>query len=353
MSRTLVFHVGDRKTGTTSIQHVLDNDLHTAPKTVLQRIKEPMISHTLWAPKHRAHQADKWARLNKKLNASRADHVIVSDENFERCAPDELRDAIDTHLPAARDRQLRVVAYVRPHADRILSSYIQRFKHGHFTKDLGAFHVYTRERGEFMYAPRFGQWREVFGDQFTLRPMIRTALHGQDAVTDFLQLVTGQDVEVREHAAEQNTALSVQELAEMSVFLDTFEQELAHVSGIEPLKKKIRRAIITQFSGQGDKLRLHASLYEEIQNIYHADAEALDRTFFDAAPVLSQALDSYAAKTVSIPAKVDPLTGVSEQRRQLIQGFAVGLCARIANKRRAVLKELEKGSFQKWPDTAL
>ena len=54
-----------------------------------------------------------------------------------------------------------------------LSAYMQRTKAGMFQGDMETFFARTQGENLLHYAPRFDRWRDVFGDRFTLRPMIR------------------------------------------------------------------------------------------------------------------------------------------------------------------------------------
>ncbi|MFN7177900.1 MAG: hypothetical protein ACK4MX_13620, partial [Thermaurantiacus sp.] len=126
-----------------------------------------------------------FARIARALARSEAEAGILSAEEFEAVPPAVLRARIARHFPDLMDR-LRIVAYVRPHAERLVASHVELVKVGRFLGTLEEYFERTLENRRFIYTPRFEAWRDAFGDDFVLRPMVPGALDGDDVVTDFL-----------------------------------------------------------------------------------------------------------------------------------------------------------------------
>jgi hypothetical protein len=167
-------------------------------------------------------------------------------------------------------------------------------------------HARTQQRDRFLYAPRFRAWREVFGPRFTLRPMIRERLKGQDVVQDFLDFaLKGAAFEVT-GAPPSNESLCLEDLAMLR------EAHLAIAPGERRGKAlDIQSAFGWAFSrllserprGRRTRLRMARGLAAEVMEMYAADAAALDAEFFDGTP-MSDALAGALDKAVEAPQSV-------------------------------------------------
>jgi len=121
-------------------------------------------------------------------------------------------EAIDAHMPGLKSR-IRLIAYVRPHAERLLAGFAERTKLGTFGGTLEELHLAFSETGILDYARRFRKWREVFGDAFTLRPMIARELTNNDVVHDFLNFVAQGGEFSISGSTRVNESLSLEDLA--------------------------------------------------------------------------------------------------------------------------------------------
>lgn len=305
----IVFHLGDCKTGTTSVQGVLASGSWSAPGNAIvypARFNHIPLAKTLSVPAEKPKEAARFAAVREAFAKSDATHGVISAEHFEFVNPDELARAIETHLGAYAGR-IRLVAYVRPHADRLVSTFAERAKKGLFMGSLEDMHESLAADRLLFYTPRFQRWRSLFGDAFTLRPFVRDRLWQGDVVQDFFKYVMGEGEFEITRPTDRNESLSVQDIAMMRAVHAMIRKRhrgqkmrqtqqalgwyMADLLGQAPLKK-------------GTKPRLHRDLVARVVDAYAEDAAALDAAFFDGAP-LSRALASAAEKAVELPQSYD------------------------------------------------
>jgi hypothetical protein len=330
MPKSIIFHIGDRKTGTTSIQRALKMKAHDLPDTELELIQAYRISQTLWNAGDAAHYNDKWKNVSGRIARSRARTVIISDENFELASAASLRNAIEQFVPDTEYDSLQVMAYVRPHADRVLSSYVQRFKHGTVQVAPADFHAKTLAEGEFLYAPRFQQWHEVFGPRFKLKAMIREHLFRNDVVADFLKEITGKDAfTLNDSLRDSNVSPSVEEMMEMEVFHDAYRKKVAERPDLRSIRLPITRTLLKNVSGAGTPFRLARPLVEQIVRDYEEDARETDLQFFGGAPLLSKTLAAAHGKSMDHPISITPQDHLTEKRIEEIREWTANAIGKI------------------------
>mgnify|MGYP001085552281 CR=1 FL=1 len=302
MVQKIVFHLGDYKTGSTSIQRaLLSKSLQCETRSVAYptQLNHRAVSLSLSRKREFPHRAKRFGALAGKIRAAKADTVVVSDESFEEVSPRALQQALEDHMPDLIDR-VHLISYVRPHAERILSSYTQSMKLGFVTGGLDAFHKQTLKRQRYLYTPRFSKWREVFQDRFTLRPMVRAHLYNQDVVGDFFHYLLDQAPFQIEAQPTSNPALSVAHLAMLRAFHRRGNKNAAGTENKTRGKATWHLARMLEEITQPDaeKLQLHHSLAEEIVAAYTEDARALDAAFFDQ-PIMASALTASADKAIA------------------------------------------------------
>lgn len=307
MINDIVIHLGDTKTGSTSIQKALVAKAYDIPgKTLLYPTmnNHVALAKTLTLERRFSEREKRFTRVYGAFKASDADYGIVSAEHFQFVDPHVLNEAIESYWPGLRDR-IRLVAYVRPHASKILSTFSERVKLGAGIETLEDFIDLMSEKRAFDYADRFAAWRQVFGARFTLRPFIRDRLYKRDAVQDFFRYVLGGDgFEITEEIAA-NSSLTVSQLAllrEMHGYISRRAKEKGKKGGqFKEAQGSVGRVMAEYMRdnalGQdGLKVRIPASKAAFIKERYAADAAALDRAFFDGAP-MSEDLEKVGSNT--------------------------------------------------------
>ena len=323
MVQDIVFHLGDCKTGTTSIQSVLASGGVKSEAEILYtaRFNHIPLAKTLSDENATSQRKARFLKLRRALAKSDAPHAVVSAEHFEFVDPEALDAALRQYMPGMRDR-IRLIAYVRPHADRLVSTFAERAKKGGFMKDMPALHKRLLENGALMYTPRFEKWREIFGDRFTLRPFVRTQMVEGDVVQDFLSYVLGSRSFDVTQPMGQNESLSVSDIAMMRFMhkilrkmdVDLRDQQQSLGWFMSDYLAALPRV-------EGEKPRLHAGLAQKIVKAYREDAAALDAAFFDGTP-MSDALEAAPSKAVEQAQSFDPEDHFTEAELRRLTAIA-------------------------------
>lgn len=303
MHPRLVFHTGSFKGGSTAIQSALaSKSCDCAGCSILYpgispkegpektRGQHGSLADALLPSKTKRRRKHKqFSRVADHMRTIGADVTVISAEKFEYVDPRALEACIREYFPDFADH-VRIVFYVRPHAERLISGYAERVKHGLFLGDLEELHRKTRtlnrphQRG-FFYHPRLRQWRDVFGSRLTVRPMIRDLLFRSDVVADFFQQILDDRPFSLAPAAAKNSSPTLEDLAVVRHFHLT-----ARDLGLPPRLQerfglKLAQALTSPAHPGGTRLALHRSLAEDVLATYHEDAAALDRDFFTDSPM--------------------------------------------------------------------
>jgi hypothetical protein len=345
MVSEIVIHLGDCKTGTTALQSVLAGGLARAQDG--RRILYPTqfnhmplaksISGLKGDADQARYRAPRWSEVARALRASDATWGILSAEHFEFAPPQAVQAALDEFLPGWRGRT-RLVAYVRPHPERIVSAYAESLKKTGQPLPMDRF-LRSREKGGaegaglYGFHPRFTAWRTTFGDAFTLRPYIRDRLAGRDVVTDFLDWLGGPDSFTFQRGSQDNQALGLADLALMRLMHERVLAALPATARGGPSTRnaalhKARMQLGWNFApflnaraaglapgpdqsgggNSGGRLRMDRALYDRVVAQYRGDARALDHDFFGQLPPgpgghgpMESALLAYGAQCVDQP----------------------------------------------------
>ncbi|MEQ3670375.1 hypothetical protein [Pseudophaeobacter sp.] len=312
MVKELIVHLGDTKTGSTSIQKALASKAYEVPGTTVfypAKTHHNALARTLARKRYMAERKKRFSRVNEALKSSNADFGVVSAEHFQFVDPESFAQSVREYWPDFQDR-MRLVAYVRPHHEKLLSSFSERVKLGQVS---GRFETFADEflAGPLLdYLPRLQRWQDVFGDRFVVRPFVRNALHDQDVLADFFYTMLGHtDFTIAQDEAS-NSSLTLSQLALLRLVHRTVsERRRANNKKMMPVIFEARSAlgrtvsehINAQGLGVGDaRLALPKALVTKVQQRYQADAAALDAQFFaDMGTPMSDALAAAGRKAVS------------------------------------------------------
>lgn len=315
LRKTLIFHIGDHKTGSTSIQYAFvrrqvklqDCSIFYPARLASNALRDQCLDYgAAETPEARKKAAQPLKRLARRIHDSKADFTVISAEALERVPAALLREVIDTFF-ADTAEDIRVIAYVRPHARRITSTFVERTKVGVPQTLKSTLEDFTNNRkkdSEVIYLPRFSAWREHFGDRFILRPMIRKHLHGGDVVHDFIHHAFGGRPFELLGTSQANESLCLEDLMRLKVLQSQLKTprllrlmvgwEMYRLIGHLPAPPTCT------------KLQLHRSLAEDIRDTYMQDARDMDRAFFGGDPLLENELHTTVAKALDEPQSTDP-----------------------------------------------
>lgn len=341
--KTLIFHIGDHKTGSTSIQTAF------ASGQIRVKGQEPFfpakLSHN-WLkdycqayaatnkPKAKAKAINIFQNLAANIRRSDAEFCLISGESLESIPAAVMKEIIDRFFADTAD-EIRVIAYVRPHAGRFTSGFTERVKTGlpnALKRGLDDFFSFVRDNGAFLYAPRFRAWRDNFGENFILRPMVRDQLYEGSVVEDFILHAFG----TRDFAilgkANANESLSLEDLMRLKVL----QSRIFAAS-----TPQIRHAVGWEFArliGQmpppetRTKLRLHKSLAEQMHAAYLEDARTMDREFFDGQPLLESDLDRQVEIAPTEALSMEPADHLSASEMRSLEVMASMVDGLLGNK---------------------
>lgn len=321
--KTLVFHIGDHKTGSTSIQTAFAQGRVTlegrsvfySARVSHNSLKQHCKAYARPKPSPARNRAiNKFRQLASRIRQADTDFCLISAEAFETIPPAVFHDIVTSYFSDAADR-IHVVAYVRPHAARLLSSFSERIKIGVPTVlsgSLESFHQKMHGTRRLHYHDRFHALRTLFGDQFTLRPMIRSQLHGGSVVDDFVHYGFDQTPFRIAGASAANETLDLQDLMRLKVLqsrlADCQSPRLRHALGWE-----FRRVLSTLAPPKHrTRLRLHKTLAQTVHDTYLADAKAMDAEFFDRQPLLENELNTTLQEAVETPQSTNPADYLSD-----------------------------------------
>ncbi len=345
--RTLIIHIGDHKTGSTTIQHALalghiridgaspfygvpldHNHFPALGRAILDGSERAGAGHQVFAA-----LAEAMAR-NMTQSGNRI--CMISAEEFEGFGPRNLHRLIDIYFADLFDR-IRVVAYVRPHLQRIVSQHAERTKIGVFNGDLEAFFDFCVERKLLFYTPRFTSWHKVFGEAFILRPSVRSALRGGSLLEDFFTSALG-DVQIAtKDPGNQNESLSLEDLLRVKFLHAQLE---GHSRQFHGSYGWALTRLIQELPGDrtSTRIRMHRSLAERVRDRYQDDAQKLDKAFFGATPYMQEALDEgvESACNQPQPSSAEAIFPPSELR-------SLKLTARL-------IEELLENNAKPWPE---
>lgn len=306
MTQQLYLHIGDCKTGSTTLQTMLGGSGLVTPGTRLlmpRPMQHGMLARSLTTHKHLRDK--RWGNIGRTLAATDWDVAVISTELFEFSAPYRVADALRQHIPDHAD-SLRVVAYVRPHAGRFLSQFAENLKNGHTIGDMQDFASRMDRLGRLDYVSRLQRWRDAFGDRLIVRPFTRNRLAGGDVRHDFLRLILGDGAYELGDTTDANPSLSLADLALMRLLQRRFAEQLGpeHPSAI-PFGKQFGRLLHAAPSQRPfEKLRLSRALCDWFQARYRDDAEQMDARWIGD-PCFLPALLAAGDETVADPQSLE------------------------------------------------
>lgn len=337
MARRLILHVGDCKTGSTILQTMLARGDCTAQGLRLFSPGQGMHGALARALGDRPQlYPARWEGIARRLAEAEWDVAVLSSELFEFINPRKVARAVERHL-APLDVELTVLAYVRPHAGRVLSQFAENIKLGHDTGDFPDFLDRFIAAGRLRYADRLTGWRDAFGAALTVRPFERGHLVKGDVRHDFLHhMLKGAPYRLTDSGQDDNAALPLADLALLRHLQRRFDGQ--PMDNRVTFGKQFGR-LLRASPGGSEKLRLSDGLYARLRDHCAADAAALDADWIGT-PCFVPALDAAAGETVPALQSLDARYHLGPDAIRIAEAFADLLIRQMPDDPKAFGKRL-------------
>lgn len=323
MVKRLIVHLGDCKTGSTSIQAILahrswQSNAHTLSYPT--QFNHGGLAKSLNIQSQIQFKHKRFKDISRRLRESDADIGVISSEAFEFCDPHLLNDAINEYLPEFKD-SVSLISYVRPHCNRILASFAEQIKKGGFNGSLSEFcHYFVVEKKRTVYLSRCQRWREVFGSRYQVRPMIADLLYHKDVVIDFLYQCFGDDQFRTTAPTRHNESLTLEDLAILRyMHLKLLTVKDQRLIGQSRLGSHLS-VILSEMPGiKKTKLIFHKNLIEEVVEMNRSDAEDMDASFFvDMNSPMQSALELALTKSCDQEQSLDAKNHYSDETLRIV-----------------------------------
>lgn len=331
--KVLILHIGDHKTGTTTLQnHFATGRIDVKGAGVLYpgnlnhnyllgHFRVDMQQPSGWAapfvglfrreevpPVTPGNQARPGLdMLRSMIAASDAKYVVISGEEFENMVPRNMRYCVDRWFRDLFD-EVRIIAYVRPHAARFLSNYAELIKIGEVRGDLDDYLERIRYAARSHFAQRFLRWRHHFGDELILRPMVRSRLLNGSVVDDFAATAfAGEDVTIVP-STTANESLGLRELMVLKYIQERFDLDTEERFRRHTMARELTRYLneFTTGTEPTGKLTLHRSVAEKVYKVFCRDAQVLDQEFFANDPMFFDDLAKSVQTAKDQPISLEP-----------------------------------------------
>lgn len=322
----LVLHIGDPKTGTSSIQRAIErNSIQCEDATIGGFVRENGSANAIstaraFSPKRKGKSRKVGDELNAWLNKSENDYSILSSEFFSGADVPRLKRVFSNRM-SDYAQDAKIIAYARPHAGRFLAAFVQRTKNGLSTGDFESSKAKLFTSGFIDYTPRFASWRDAFGDRFVLRPFVRSELVEGDIVADFFTEVLGDRQFTINQTFDENISPTERALAGLRVFNRTLQERGIPAQGRDRLSKEIHRNLPKDPAPDRTKPKLDRATVSEIADKCMDDAKLLDSTFFKR-PLFQTDLEKAIDNAPTTPIDVSPDTHFSQDEQEELQDLS-------------------------------
>lgn len=324
----LVLHIGDMKTGTTSIQSaLLKQNWQGTDRKVCYPVPPGQPYHHDLVELIRLGETERvngWFEfLRRTVGESDAEVAVISSELLEEFPPEQVLEIFSHQMPEHAPT-MRVIAYARPHAERVMSSWTQQVKLGFFSEGVEEFLPGFLARRKLAYYERFGAWRDAVGGRFTLRPMIRKALLNGDVVEDFMEQILPGARLTFPAGTEINETLGIADLAMLRMIHQhprrhpddrTHDVRMRMGEYLAYILSALRRP-------ESPRPTMSRAAYDQVFEACEEDARMLDRSFFNRT-AMSDALKTAGLRVTEEPQSLEAADYLTAEELRLAEAFAL------------------------------
>lgn len=328
----IVFHVGEPKSGSSAIQFAFGAQRVRVGQQTLKLLGPPAISHNylILDLRRRVSGTEQIDPLVQELKNTRPRFAVFSAELASTLPAKRFEDHIFAPL-AAESNDYRVLYYVRDHANRVISQFVENIKTGRRFLDFGAdletyFHeVSLQPPSYFPYFERFKKWEARFGQRLVMRPFLREEFHNRDLLHDFVH--AGFDLtdgyEITEIPEGENASPSFKDL----MVLRLIQEQFVDLAPTE--RHTLGQAVFELMTAnprpgnEADKPRIPRHLAEAMHQACIEDARQMDTHFFARSPFLVEALEKNVASAQDEVASLDPYDHLSDDEIRYVRLLAV------------------------------
>lgn len=342
--RNLILHIGDPKTGTSSIQRVLQLGLVDSPTGTVSVFLTanrsanaiPVARAFFKSGSDRIESA--MERVDSWLKKKKSGYLIISSEFFSDSEPEIMHRIFSERHPGLLE-DARVVAYARPHVGRALSAFTERVKCGYTLRNFDAWLPVFIKSNLLDYAPRFQKWRDSFGDRFVLRPFLRSELKNGDAVTDFFTEALGpQNFRLR-GTANENRGITLKALTGLREFNNQMAAAGVPAKQRIPLAMMISKGLPTASPAASPRMDRHS--IEKIARAYRKDARRLDEDFFGK-PLFLPELERALADAPDEPIDLSPDKHLTAEEQAHLSRQAAAIHGLLATEQDRWMRHYQK-----------
>lgn len=285
MVKSLVIHIGDPKTGTTSLQSTLHERKYAMKGPSIfygPRFNGNRMAGMIYSTQNHREQKifNMLRRYAQHYNNSDSDIGVFSAESLAWVDPSRAKK-IFLDLFDIEESKIRIVCYLKPHCDFFLSRFSQHVKNGLYSGTMDKYCRFVFSK--MNYSERMHRWQDSFPGQVEVYPYSRRVLLNSDISFDFFKRVLSPDQLNIQQTYRWNISPSVRQLSICrQYYIDLFGYCDNDIRGLRKFPKsyvKIHKYFerTNNAGATGDKLRLHSSLSEKIYQTFESDAMAIDK----------------------------------------------------------------------------
>lgn len=331
----LILHIGQSKTGTSSIQTFLTRQRGTLlrqgfayPSPVVAGMEVDLGSHNVVAdaltdllryPRYTAEQY--FSQFYERARKNNCHTMILSAEHFFGGEPriwasnslDEYRKGYRAKLERLSSliagHQVEIVVFLRPQVDWISSVTAQNITHGPLEgRPVGRYDDWEKFEGSrplLTYSERLNAWREILAPQrFHVIPYVRRCLAEGNSVSEFLACSgINLPASAQQRFFEANSTIS-REYLEVKKRLNQKKRGKAEERAIIHCLREL-----SQGSRYGSTYRISEDVVQAIVNEVREDNDRISREYLNGQPF--PAIGSYGDKSLPViePAEIDAAMG--------------------------------------------